>query len=95
MSTVLYIKASPRADRSYSVAVADAFVESYHKSHTQDEIKTIDIFTTDLPEFDLAAATAKYKIMHGKEHSQEDKQIWERIILYFTSSGFKIIIRFA
>ena len=30
MSTLLYIKASPRGDRSHSLAVADAFAESYN-----------------------------------------------------------------
>ncbi len=35
MSKVLYIKASPMKERSYSVAVADAFVEAYKKSASQ------------------------------------------------------------
>ncbi|MHC4574618.1 MAG: FMN-dependent NADH-azoreductase [Planctomycetota bacterium] len=39
MSTILYIKASPRTGRSHSIAVADAFVESYRQSHPDDEIR--------------------------------------------------------
>ncbi|UCC23048.1 MAG: NAD(P)H-dependent oxidoreductase [Planctomycetota bacterium] len=80
MSNVLYIKASPRTGRSHSVAVADAFVESYCQAHPEDKIKTIDIFERPLPAFDLPAVTAKYKIMHGTEHSQEDQRIWSQVI---------------
>jgi FMN-dependent NADH-azoreductase len=80
MSNILYIKASPRSGRSHSVAVADAFIESYRQSHPDDKIKTIDIFREKLPAFDLPAATAKYRIMHGEEHTQEDRRIWEQIV---------------
>jgi len=80
MSTVLYIKASPRTGRSYSVAVADAFVESYRQSHPDDEIKTIDIFRTKLPAFDFGVVSAKYKIMHNEEHSQQERRLWGKIV---------------
>ncbi|HUW19911.1 MAG TPA: NAD(P)H-dependent oxidoreductase [Sedimentisphaerales bacterium] len=80
MSTILYIKASPRTGRSYSVAAADAFVESYRKTHPDDQIKTIDLFEKPLPAFDLAAATAKYKIMDGQEHSEQDRRIWDEVV---------------
>ena len=80
MSTILYLKASPRTGRSHSIAVADAFVESYRKAHPDDEIKTIDLFQKSLPAFDLAATTAKYKIMEGKEHSEQDCRIWNQIL---------------
>jgi len=80
MSTVLYIKASPMGNLSYSIAVADAFIESYRQSHSGDEIRTIDIFQEELPAFDLAAATAKYKIMHTEEHTKKDRRIWQEIV---------------
>jgi FMN-dependent NADH-azoreductase len=80
MSNILYIKASPRTGRSHSVAVADAFIESYRQSHPDDDAKTIDIFKQKLPAFDLPAATAKYRIMHGEEHTQKDRRIWAKIV---------------
>jgi FMN-dependent NADH-azoreductase len=80
MNTVLYLKASPRIGCSHSIAVADAFVESYRKTHPADQIKTIDLFEKPLPAFDLAATTAKYKIMEGQEHSEQDCRIWAEIL---------------
>ncbi len=80
MSTILYIKASPQTGRSYSVAVADAFIESYRKSHPKDKIETMDLFLEKLPAFDLPAVTAKYKVMRTQEHTEKDRQIWGQIV---------------
>jgi FMN-dependent NADH-azoreductase len=80
MSKVLYIKASPMKERSNSIAAADAFIEAYKKSHPADQVKTIDLFTAKLPEFDFLAASGKYKIMHGKPHSPEEKQAWDKVV---------------
>lgn len=80
MSKILYIRASPMGELSFSTAVADAFVEAYRQANPKDEVKTLDLFKEPLPDFNLAAASAKYKIMHGKEHSQQDRQIWNKIV---------------
>jgi len=80
MGNLLYIKASPMEELSYSVAVADAFVESCLRSHPDDKIKIMNLFERELPEFDFKAASAKYKIMHNKEHTLADKKIWGKIV---------------
>ncbi len=80
MSTTLYIKASPMGGLSYSLAVADAFIDAYRKAHPDDDIKVVDVFKSPLPAFDFEAASAKYKIMHNKEHSPKDRRIWQRIV---------------
>ena len=65
---------------SASIAVADTFVDAYRKAHPGDSIKIVDIFKEPLPAFDFEAASAKYKIIHGKDHSQEDRQVWDKIV---------------
>ena len=80
MATVLYIKASPMKDLSYSVAVADAFIEAYRRANPGDVIETLDVFEDYLPAFDYQAAAAKYKVMHGKKHSEKERRTWRRII---------------
>jgi FMN-dependent NADH-azoreductase len=80
MANLLYVKASPRGDRSYSGAVANAFLDAYTQTHPDDHVTTLDVFDGDLPPFDFEAVTAKYKIMHGKDHSDQDKQIWGNIV---------------
>ena len=89
MSTILYIQASPRGERSHSIAVADAFVASYRESHPGDVITTINVFRKELPPFDGLAVQAKYTILHGKAHTDEERAAWkavEAIIDEFTSA---------
>jgi FMN-dependent NADH-azoreductase len=83
MATLLYIKASPRTQRSHSIAVADAFVAAYEQAHADDRVQTLDLYEADLPAFDGLAVQAKYTILHGKEHSPEELEAWravERVI---------------
>ena len=79
MQTLLYIQASPRIERSHSIATANAFIDSYKQTHTEDQIQTINLFKEPLPSFDGLAVQAKYTILHGKQHSPEELQAWEKI----------------
>jgi FMN-dependent NADH-azoreductase len=89
MSRLLYIQASPRGQRSHSVAVTDAFVEAYEQKHPDDEIVILNVFDASIPNFDGLAVQAKYTILHGKPHSQAEQQVWknvEQVIEQFTSA---------
>ena len=94
MSKLLYIQASPRTQRSHSIAVADAFIEAYKRKHSDDEIVTLNVFDASIPNFDGLAVQAKYTILHGKSHSEEELQAWknvEKIIEQFTSADKYVI----
>jgi len=72
------------------MAVADAFVEAYRANNPNDEIVTLDIFKRDLVPFDGLAVQAKYTILHGQKHSQEELNAWkavEAIIEEFKSAN--------
>ncbi len=89
MSKLLYIQASPRAQRSHSIAVADAFIEAYKRKHSDDKIVILNVFDASIPNFDGLAVQAKYTILHGKSHSKEELQAWkevEKVIEQFTSA---------
>ena len=89
MSRLLYIQASPRGQRSHSVAVTDAFIEAYEKKHPNDEIEILNVFDASIPDFDGLAVQAKYTILHGKSHSEAEQEVWknvEQVIEQFTSA---------
>jgi FMN-dependent NADH-azoreductase len=89
MSRLLYIQASPRGQRSHSIAVTDAFIEAYEQKHPDDEIVILNVFDEPIPNFDGLAVQAKYTILHGKPHSQAEKEAWkdvEQVIEQFTSA---------
>jgi FMN-dependent NADH-azoreductase len=94
MGKLLYIKASPRGERSYSVSVGEAFVSAYKKQHPEDEVITLDLFKTEFPPFDGATIEAKYVIMHGGKHTPEQREAWrtvENIIEEFKSADKYVI----
>ena len=79
MSKVFYIQASPRIERSYSIAAANAFIESYREVRPADEIFTMNLFRKELPPFDGLAVQAKYTIMHGLKHTEEELGAWRAV----------------
>jgi FMN-dependent NADH-azoreductase len=89
MKTILYIKASPRDERSHSHTVAGAFLTAYRQKNPQDNIVKIDLSKQSLPEFDVFAAESKYAIIYGKEKTAEQVKKWseiEKLIQQFKSA---------
>jgi FMN-dependent NADH-azoreductase len=79
MSRLFYLQASPRGERSTSIALADAFVNAYRQAHPADEVKVTDLFQRDLPPFDGFALNAKYAILNGLKHTPEGRAAWDQV----------------
>ena len=82
MSAILYIKASPRGPRSHSIAVADAFLETYQETNPADLVTTRNLFEEDLPPFDGPTLQAKYNVMHGLTHDPQEIRAWSLVERY-------------
>ena len=86
---LLNIVSSPRGDGSASIAVADAFLERLRERLPDVEVDTLDVWTEDLPEFDLVASTAKYKATRGKPLDEAEAAAWgaiERLAARFAAA---------
>jgi FMN-dependent NADH-azoreductase len=79
MSNLLYIEASPRAERSTSIAIAKAFLGAYQQNHPQDKIKTLELFKMPIPEFDGNIINAKYAILHGTNPTPQERAAWKSV----------------
>ncbi|NJB69377.1 FMN-dependent NADH-azoreductase [Desulfobaculum xiamenense] len=79
MSSLLYVKASPRGGRSHSLAVADAFAAAWRDANPGATVTTKNLFDAELPAFDGFVIQAKYNIMHGREHSLTEREAWGRV----------------
>ncbi len=89
MSRVFYIQASPRKSRSFSIGVADAFVEAYRQHQPDDELVSFNLFEKELPAFDGKTLDAKYSILHGGNPTREEQTEWrvvEELIEEFKSA---------
>ena len=79
MARLLYVRSSPRGERSYSARAAEAFLKAYRASHPGDEVQTLDVFTAKLPVFDGFALQAKYAILNGQKHTAEEAAAWKAV----------------
>lgn len=89
MSKLLYIKASPRTQRSHSLQVANAFVEAWKEANPDKTVEVRNLFEMSLPPFDGETIEGKYNIMHGLEFTQSQRDAWkkvEAVIADFTSA---------
>ncbi len=80
MTRLLYVEASPRKNRSKSIAVASEFLASYKESHPSDEIVTLDLWEKPLPEFDGYTIDAKYQVLHGQNFDADQQKAWQAVV---------------
>lgn len=80
MAKLLYIQASPRGDRSASIAVAKHFIATYQATNSGDQIETLDLWDADLPEFDGDTISAKYAVLNGESHTPEQAAAWDAVV---------------
>jgi FMN-dependent NADH-azoreductase len=80
MPKLLYIESSPRKKRSHSIAVADAFLTAYRKANPGDEVVTLDLWETTLPEFDGYTIDAKYQVLHGQNFDEQQQMAWNAVV---------------
>jgi FMN-dependent NADH-azoreductase len=79
MKKLLHIEASPRKERSHSLAIARHLVETWTLANPGGTADSLDLWSTDLPAFNGALIDAKYAILHGQPHRPEEKAAWDRI----------------
>ncbi|MBN2295898.1 MAG: NAD(P)H-dependent oxidoreductase [Pirellulales bacterium] len=79
MSKLLYVESSPRKDRSVSSTVARSFIEAFEESHHDGQVRILNLWDYDLPEFTGDHINAKYNVLHGENPSAEELRAWEEI----------------
>ncbi len=80
MSRLLYVRSSPRNDRSYSARAAAAFLAKYQAANPDDVIEELDLWSTDLPRFDGETLGAKYARMQKREFTFEQDAAWNAVL---------------
>lgn len=79
MNKILHIQSSPRGSHSASIRVAKQFIASYQSAHPDDTLETLDLWEAKLPEFDGSILEAKYAILNGQPHTQEQLGAWSAV----------------
>lgn len=79
MSKVLFVKASPRGDRSASIEVAEAFLTAWRQRHPHASVDELDVWNEDLPPFDGDVLAAKYAGLAGESLSPKQEEAWTKV----------------
>ena len=77
MTTVLHISASPRAERSESLAIASTFLDELRATYPNVTVENWDLWDGTLPEFGPAAAAAKMAIFGGADPQGDEAAAWQ------------------
>jgi FMN-dependent NADH-azoreductase len=80
MSKLLHISASPRGERSESLAVAVSFLDTFRAEHPGVPVETYDLWDGTLPTFGPDAAAAKMAIFAGEQPQGASAQAWQTAV---------------
>jgi FMN-dependent NADH-azoreductase len=75
----LNIVSSPRGAKSVSIAVANAFLDTYCTASPSIEVDTLNVWEENLPDFDSQAIGAEYKGVSKEPMDSSELSIWLRI----------------
>ncbi|MGR4069541.1 FMN-dependent NADH-azoreductase [Billgrantia sp. C5P2] len=79
MTILLHVSSSPRKQRSASLEVARSFLSDYRDYAPHVQVKHLDLWDMELPEFDDNAMTAKYAGLAGTPLTASQQQAWEHL----------------
>jgi FMN-dependent NADH-azoreductase len=80
MKKLLYVKGSPRGERSHSTQIAEAFLATYRRAQPGAVIDEIDVFQPGLPEFDGDRAAAKMSFFGDPAMNGAQRSAWDEIV---------------
>jgi FMN-dependent NADH-azoreductase len=76
MTRLLHISASPRGERSESLALAATFLEELHVTDPDLVVEHWDLWDGTLPEFGPSAAAAKMAVFGGADPEGDEATAW-------------------
>ena len=83
MKKLLFIKASPRAEKSTSIKLADEYLATYKQKHPDAIIDVIDLWQANLPEFDGDSAAAKVSFFGEPAMNEKQKTVYDELVSIF------------
>ena len=83
MKKLLYIKASPRNEKSNSIKLADEYLAAYKLKHPDAIVDVIELWQANLPEFDGDSAAAKVSFFGEPEMNAKQRTVYEELVNLF------------
>ena len=83
MKKIMYVEGSPRKNRSHSIDIANGYLDKVKENDSSIEIKKIDLWSMNLPEFTGDMMDAKYAVIGGTDPSDQQKEAWGKVTKIF------------
>jgi FMN-dependent NADH-azoreductase len=80
MNKLLHISASPRGERSESLAIAATFLDTFRQVHPAVPVEHFDLWNGSLPAFGPDAAAAKMAVFAGETPQGAAADAWQTAI---------------
>lgn len=77
---LLFIKGSPRGEKSKSGQIGSSFIAAYRAKHPGAVIEEMDLWKASLPEFDGDRAAAKMSFFGDPAMNEIQKSEWDQIV---------------
>jgi FMN-dependent NADH-azoreductase len=77
VSKLLHISASPRGERSESLALGEAFLSAFRTTRPEVPVESWDLWDGTLPSFGPAAANAKMAVFAGADPQGAEAAAWQ------------------
>ena len=74
-----YIECSPRGSRSHSSKIANQYIEQAKKNLTDLNVRHINVWNENLPEFNGETLSAKYSVLAGEDPESKEAAAWSGI----------------
>ena len=83
MTVLLHVSASPRAEKSESLALARLFLDTYAEQNPDATVEEWDLWDGTLPEFGHAAAEGKMNTFAGLDLDGPSAAAWRQVTATF------------
>jgi hypothetical protein len=80
VTTLLYLKASPRKTDSQSIQLAEVYLTALRSSNPDLVVDTIDVWEEGLPAFDGDKAAAKMTVIAGQQPDGPQRTAWDEVV---------------
>lgn len=80
MTDLLHISASPSGLGSHAGSAARELVSAYQGLDPSRNIRTIDVWELELPEFDAAMIAAKFAVLRAQDATEAQRAQWAKAV---------------
>lgn len=91
---LLHILATPRADESNTLRVANAFIKSLRAKYTDLSVDVMDVFNQNLPAVAGENIESKYTLIAGQPIDKHHEESWkhiEHLIQHFVAADVYLL----